>query len=360
MRPVNKGDAATNGYTNNNATKILFDRKPNKQLAEKLLSTNKPSVECCTSFLVDLIKIRENNKHPSSDQTELEKAIKRRLADLYPAAATPLFIRLGPFCSYCENIITTYLEVEHCLPKANYPTFYVSWDNFLVACGPCNLAKLNKPARQQVRDWLNNNNPTEQQYYDCVRNHHYVWADLDEHSYQDMQSELYYKDSGGVWQEVPPPGDTNLNNAFVSADVTQRVVMANIDLAGTMSVVSVQVRITADTTDRALELTELCKLNYIGNTDSTNDRRLFTRTQAYFTALHTLSTLLNPIVNQQLFDMFWSNYLFMAKVNGFYSIFLVLLTNRTDPSGNQLFKKFVTETNNSSYFPNTNTTQLIS
>jgi uncharacterized protein (TIGR02646 family) len=45
-------------------------------------------------------------------------------------------------CMYCEDSVAD--EVEHFKPKAFYPEFVFSWDNYLYACGPCNGGKNNK------------------------------------------------------------------------------------------------------------------------------------------------------------------------------------------------------------------------
>lgn len=358
MRPVIKGSAAVNNYAYDNNSIVDFSRTKYKQLAIDNLMSDQPSVSVCSTFLVGLIKgtVASNN-----GTLTLKKGIQDKFATMYRTAAIPLFTRLGAYCSFCGNIITTHLEVEHCIPKANYPTYTVIWDNFLIACGPCNYLKSNIPARSVVQGWLVNPNPTEDQYYDCIRNQHFVWADLNASSYRDLEAELwYYSNSNMTWALVPAPGDTDLNNTIVSTDVSTREVIANINLLGTMVPRKVEVRISSATnpSNRGQELIDLCQLNTIGNTVNTSDRRLFSRTQAYFNALQVLSTLLNAIVDQQIFNLFWPNYLTLAKTNGFYAVFLLLLAGRTDPSMAALDQRFVTDTNTPLYFPNTNTAQL--
>lgn len=51
--------------------------------------------------------------------------------------------RLGAYCSYCEMPLSDSPQVEHVAPKSNltYPARLLSWDNMLLACGPCNRAK---------------------------------------------------------------------------------------------------------------------------------------------------------------------------------------------------------------------------
>jgi len=60
-----------------------------------------------------------------------------------------LIDRIGYYCAYCNMPLSHSLQVEHVVPK-NPPAGYtagdpLAWDNMLLACGPCNLAKSNTP-----------------------------------------------------------------------------------------------------------------------------------------------------------------------------------------------------------------------
>ncbi|WP_147243587.1 HNH endonuclease [Chitinophaga flava] len=362
MRPVNKGTAADNGYAYNSNSIIDFSNTKYAAASLALLTTDKPTAARCSYFLLSIINIPQKNL--TADQELLKKGVNDRFKGMYQSAAIPLFNRLGAYCSFCENIITTYIEVEHCVPKSPYPDFTVIWDNFLTACGPCNQLKGDKPSRQVVRIWLQqegNNNPTEQDYYDCIRKRHYVWADLDALSYMELPADLWYFSlSNNTWVLVPAPGNTDVNNTIVSTNVGQREIYANINLLGTMVIRKVEVKIRSNTnpSPHGQELIDLCQLNRLGELTNTSDRRLFSRTQAYFNALQVLRTFLIAVGNQQIFDLLWPSYLTLAKINGFYSVFLRLLDNYYDPSGTPLNQRFVTETNNALYFPNTNTLAL--
>jgi len=57
--------------------------------------------------------------------------------------------RIGYYCVYCNQPLSHSLQVEHVVPK-NPPAGYtagdpLAWSNMLLACGPCNNAKSNKP-----------------------------------------------------------------------------------------------------------------------------------------------------------------------------------------------------------------------
>lgn len=63
----------------------------------------------------------------------------------YGKALDDLVDRLGPFCSYCEQVITHAPEVEHVQPKSLVPGLEYSWDNFLLGCKSCNSVKGKNP-----------------------------------------------------------------------------------------------------------------------------------------------------------------------------------------------------------------------
>ena len=56
-------------------------------------------------------------------------------------ACTRLQNVIGEYCSYCERWIATAIEVEHVLPKNEYPSKMYRWRNFLLACKNCNSGK---------------------------------------------------------------------------------------------------------------------------------------------------------------------------------------------------------------------------
>lgn len=58
------------------------------------------------------------------------RAVRAALAELCAGARR---------CMYCEDSAAD--EVEHFRPKALYPDLAFAWDNYLYACGPCNLVK---------------------------------------------------------------------------------------------------------------------------------------------------------------------------------------------------------------------------
>lgn len=60
-----------------------------------------------------------------------------------------LIERIGFYCAYCNMPLSHNLQVEHVIPKVPMPGqpvgLRLAWTNMLLACGPCNRAKDNKP-----------------------------------------------------------------------------------------------------------------------------------------------------------------------------------------------------------------------
>lgn len=60
-----------------------------------------------------------------------------------------LINRIGNYCAYCNMPLYHSLNVEHVVPKkpqkGQPKGDPLAWENLLLACGPCNFAKGNKP-----------------------------------------------------------------------------------------------------------------------------------------------------------------------------------------------------------------------
>ncbi len=59
----------------------------------------------------------------------------------YGDASRFLIERIGDYCSYCENVLPSTVDVEHVQPKQHHPDLELTWENFLLACSYCNRAK---------------------------------------------------------------------------------------------------------------------------------------------------------------------------------------------------------------------------
>jgi uncharacterized protein (TIGR02646 family) len=64
-------------------------------------------------------------------------------------------------CAYCECKLdeeSKYMEVEHFLPKDDYPNLVVDWDNLLPSCKRCNVRKRkHDPLKEPIINPVNDN-----------------------------------------------------------------------------------------------------------------------------------------------------------------------------------------------------------
>ncbi len=95
-----------------------------------------------------------------------------------------LIDRIGNYCSYCNMTLNDSPQVEHVVPKNPQPNqtagSMLSWDNMLLACGPCNRAKSNHPVSNTthylpdyhnthlVFDFIIIDHPTKQNQKACI------------------------------------------------------------------------------------------------------------------------------------------------------------------------------------------------
>lgn len=63
-----------------------------------------------------------------------------------------LIERIGYYCAFCNIPLSHSLNVEHVIPKVaregEQQGEMLKWENMLLACGPCNNKKSNRPVRQ--------------------------------------------------------------------------------------------------------------------------------------------------------------------------------------------------------------------
>lgn len=363
MRPVNKGDRGNDyPYDLDTDLKTVKPFTFQKQAIVNLVGTKPTLEQVLVNIWLRMVKLNPN-KRPS-DYDDLNAAlprVKEVIGDTYKQASVPLTTRLGAFCSFCESPVTGLLEVEHIAPKAEYPTYSVIWENFLLACSACNTAKSNIPSRSTVRAWLGNNAPTERQYYDEITKRHYIWPDKDKDAYSGFSVDLYYQSQpSNQWKKLLEQDSVDFENIHLGTDINHRTVRAKIKIGQKYFTRNVEVRLSPNNNNKyAKEMIELCKLNDLGNTGSTYDRRVVNRTEAWFSVLIALNSLLLTN-NQAQFNQQWKVVLITAKSVGFYSVWITILQrlNWSDPSGNDLLGRFINETNTPNLFPGTDTANV--
>ena len=377
MRPVDKGRG--DDYTSKIPTSFDFSRyRDQKKKALKYCidnnyishvtgNTYKIAVDECLNFwlqvLTDNIESRKSTLRTQGDSKRIivKKMIQEKVTQIYKLAGIHMIQAIGDFCCYCDSRIPGLLEVEHRCPKSQYPKFALEWDNFLISCGPCNNIKRNNPDRATTRSWMLDPPNDENDYKNKIKAR-FAWADIENNPYQYAVPVLFYEENEN-WEESPKHEALNLNNSIVSYDLANRSVKADLyDENGLIKHnVNVIVKIIRETTESKGDIIELCGLNNPGNTDSAYDRRLVNRTRAWFTALQTIKSIslmdLSSPETQPYFDLLWKSVLLTAANTGFFSVWYTILKLKKlkDPSGVDLDKRFVLESNDPNFFPGTKT-----
>ncbi len=368
MRPVNTGNGA--GYNPRDTLSFKSTASDNLKLLGYCPIDNTKGkfslTDCLAAWLryrqTELERIHSKKKTKSATWTALvqvKNAIENQVGTIYKTAAVPLSEQLGTFCSYCGQPLYTSVEVEHVLPKANYPTFSTSWKNFVLACGPCNgkKGKSDKPSRSEAILWTNKTNPTEGELYTAIRAH-YSWPDTQPMAYRWMPVRLGWVKNGS-WIEFSASESVNLNNIILSTSLSTRKVIAQVYINNIPKQGEVQAQVVYDKSKpTAFAMKGMVNLNLIGNTANTYDRRMMNRTVAWFHILGLIKVFSQVKMNAQT----WQTLLLMARVTGFYSTWVsVLNLSNLKFDQTKWVDKFVSDSasfKNPDFFPNTVTTDV--
>lgn len=87
-----------------------------------------------------MLKINRSNKPKLQENKDCFASKNKRILK------EALISDVNERCSYCaeENISTSGGEIDHFLPKSNFPSQKCEWTNLFWSCGKCNKHKLNK------------------------------------------------------------------------------------------------------------------------------------------------------------------------------------------------------------------------
>jgi uncharacterized protein (TIGR02646 family) len=311
----------------------------------RVFATTSPRTADCLALWEDEAS---GARHPSQDEHDALIAIEQRVGMVYKKAAGPLLDTFGSFCAYCELPLKEQIDVEHMVPKSEYPTFALSWDNFVAACGSCNTRKRANPSRQLVRSWLTGQSPTPSELHREIRQKRYRWPDLDD-TYHLIGYELEYVDSSGSWTACPALDAIDPGNRYVTTSVVRSEVRANLP---TLGLEGAPVRVVvADRADgRAGEMIKLCGLDQFALPRKTADRRSLHRTEAWFTAVNAWHEEVPDPTHPP--PELRATFRASAAAVGFYSVWLTVAQLIAQPLANL----FVNQTR--SEFPGTDLSRV--
>ena len=97
------------------------------------LSRYQAKIDSVRSYAKRVEKGKALFKSCNRRENRVFRVVRRRLATMCAGARR---------CGYCEDSVGD--EVEHIRPKDLYPEAVFVWENYLLACGPCNGAKNNR------------------------------------------------------------------------------------------------------------------------------------------------------------------------------------------------------------------------
>lgn len=274
----------------------------------------------------------------------------------YKGAKRDLMIATGAYCAYCEarHQDGVQLAVEHRIPKDEYRTEYLRWENFVLACSPCNSSfKGIKPTRADAIGWamtehypltaytlvgkaapsIGGTNRLPYHQILSAAQDHVLWPDVDDGGYTGdnntpaptptslsfrlLNYELHELDNNNTSIGVINSADaTHLSNRFCQTLPGQIVEAEVWDSArAQLRKRRVQVRVAVrpittiqnafDTRKQAAAARTIQITGLNENHDPFKDRRMVARTQAWFHAILALRTLLQQIQTMRIWERSW-------------------------------------------------------
>jgi hypothetical protein len=311
-------EASLAGFT------IVFPRNPLRGLIEAVFGTNTP-----TGLQVarELENFNAGHAHPNFDAA-LARAVKEKLREGYALAAGPLETNMGRFCSYCEGFYATGLGVEHILPKAPFPAFYLAWENFLLACPSCNSLKGEQPAPGNP---IFNPAPPDQIGYFNTTKASYSWPQWNPLAFREQQLQFEYFENGG-WNFVNSTNSVAPTTTLQGENGATRTITANVSNGPNNVPVQIIMAGTDVEPNRFIELVQLNRPSFNQRRPGGEaDVRVWERTLAWFTVLSVLR-LLQASASEAEFLAKWTVMMNMIKRIGFYSVWVTVI-NRLGPNG---------------------------
>lgn len=288
---------------------------------QRVFGTTQPTTVRCLALVDDEI----SGRPLTADEKSAAAAIRRRISQAYRPAAPYLLDDLGHYCSYCELPLHDPAQLEHAMPKSQYPTFSLDWTNFLPACIGCNSRKNDQPLRSVIAARL----PTEpppipSAYFDEVRTRAYRWPDLDD-VVGFFGTQLIWRDENDDWQPVPAAASVSADARQVRPmNVVEGNVLADIPALGlsNVAVAAIVFNEAPGGDDRTDEMIKMCGLAREPIPTDSADRRTLFRTEAWFRAVRTLAPMAAGPVPATLSP----SVLDLIETTGFYWVWLSVAT----------------------------------
>jgi hypothetical protein len=279
----------------------------------------------------------------------------------YGNARGALIDNYGQYCSYCGTPVQdTALAIEHRLPKAEFPSEMLFYNNFFLACPSCNSWKGSQPDYATARSWAAQyNNPPNIQQILTGGYQRQLWPNSGTIAWNGFPSFFWNVTNNAIINL----GDAlNLNNRQVS--VVQNTVQANINnYPGTITVTAL-IGTNANTPVLQQQETNLVNIVQLNNSavNVYSDRRVTNRTVVWLNVLASLKNL-QPFIGTNAFGLMLQQITMTAKSAGFYEVWSWLFYQISPPNtlnSVYLFFRLLTTTTTQPlyYFPGTNAANL--
>lgn len=281
----------------------------------------------------------------------------------YGNARGSLIDNYGQYCAYCGTPVQdTALAIEHCLPKAEFPSEMLNYTNFFLSCPSCNSYKGSNPTYVTSYQFAAANIANPPTYQDVLSGGmvRQVWPNSGMISWRGLPPYLYDVTNNLI---LVPATAENLANRQVS--VVQNTVQANI--AGYNQPITVAALVTISFSNPTEQLRENNFLNIVQlNAYQANvysDRRVTNRTIAWLNVLLSLSNLQAFQAGSQNWLLMLQQIFITAKNAGFFEIWSWLFYLISPPNvQNSIYTYFRTASTNPNqqfyYFPGTNINDL--
>lgn len=235
-------------------------------------------------------------KAPLTPLQDADGALKDLVQVQYKQAILPLKDALGRYCSYCGQVVTEDMPVEHVVAKSWNPKTAVSWDNFLLACSQCNSFKGERPYRENVVPWTGKTpppEPTTLQLYSAVRAH-YVWPDdgprtsTNAYAYRSMHPTPFELATTGAWGFMKTSSAVHDSLTLVDPGSTlNKRVQVNVTRSGTTTTRTIAVNPSTSGgagSAEAIQQIDALHLTELGD-DKNGDNRCWDRTRTWVSAV---------------------------------------------------------------------------
>lgn len=218
--------------------------------------------------------------------------IKARVTTEYRSASPELLDTVGSYCAYCELPLADPTQLEHVLPKSQYPVAALDWDNFLPACIGCNSRKREQPLRGVVIAAVTTaTGATQPTALDCHAHVRAAYRFPDDADVDGFFVPVLRYDDGTGWADCTTAAAVDPQARLSRPSLVAGEVRADLPALGLVNVPVAAVVVAGGNDPRADATIDLCKLARYPVPGDSADRRTIIRTQAWFTAVRTLRDL---------------------------------------------------------------------